>query len=106
MIIFGGRTGVDELNDNIVIYDVWVLSMADENDGDGVENPVDYCPDTANPGQLDTDRDGLGNFCNPNDDNDGVSDIDDAYPLKRPKSYLPSNLLQRSLSVKVQSGAV
>lgn len=34
-----------------------------DDDGDGVENDVDNCPDVANPDQMDQDGDGVGDFC-------------------------------------------
>jgi hypothetical protein len=37
----------------------------------------DNCPSTANPDQTDTDSDALGNACDPDDDNDGLSDEDE-----------------------------
>ena len=37
----------------------------------------DNCPNLANPDQLDNEADGLGNACDPDDDNDGISDFDD-----------------------------
>ncbi|WP_421717534.1 thrombospondin type 3 repeat-containing protein [Algiphilus sp.] len=56
-----------------------------DSDGDGVEDDSDNCPSTANPGQADTDRDGLGNACdntpNGNDpDGDGIPDAGDNCP--------------------------
>ncbi len=48
--------------------------QAADADGDGVLDGVDNCPNTPNPNQTDTDADGLGNACDPDDDNDGVSD--------------------------------
>jgi hypothetical protein len=50
-------------------------------DGDGVPDDTDNCPKIANSAQLDTDRDGYGDVCDPDDDNDGVADANDAFPL-------------------------
>lgn len=50
-------------------------------DGDGVANTVDNCPLIANPNQLDTDHDGIGNSCDFDDDGDGVLDTVDNCPL-------------------------
>ncbi|MDC1250216.1 gliding motility-associated C-terminal domain-containing protein, partial [Flavobacteriaceae bacterium] len=55
-------------------------------DGDGVGDICDNCKDTANSNQLDTDGDGLGNACDDDDDNDGIADADDAFPLDASES--------------------
>ena len=52
-----------------------------DSDGDGVNDDVDNCPNTANPGQEDNDSDGSGDACDDDDDNDGVLDVNDNCPL-------------------------
>lgn len=37
-----------------------------DSDGDGVSDAADNCPDTANPDQADSDRDGKGDVCDDN----------------------------------------
>ena len=54
--------------------------MADA-DGDGIGDEDDNCPNTANVDQLDTDGDSQGDACDEDDDNDGVPDSSDAFPV-------------------------
>lgn len=56
-------------------------SSQTDTDGDGVADSIDNCPTTQNADQLDTDSDGAGNACDSDDDNDGVPDSQDAFPL-------------------------
>ncbi len=52
-----------------------------DRDRDGFVDWVDNCVYVRNPDQKDTDKDGKGNVCDADDDNDGVPDGQDAYPL-------------------------
>jgi hypothetical protein len=49
-----------------------------DSDGDGVRDSLDNCPANANPGQDDFDGDSLGDACDPDDDNDGLTDVQEA----------------------------
>jgi len=46
-------------------------------DGDGIQDALDNCPLNANANQLDADNDGAGDVCDLDDDNDGLSDLDE-----------------------------
>ena len=51
-----------------------LVRICDDPDGDGVCTLDDNCPDVYNPLQEDNEGDGLGDVCDPDDDNDGYSD--------------------------------
>jgi YVTN family beta-propeller protein len=70
-----------EDGDNDGIGDVCELVTNGDADSDGVLNAVDNCPTIANTNQLNTDGDSAGDVCDPDDDNDGVVDTVDAFPL-------------------------
>lgn len=51
-------------------------------DNDQIPDDCDVCPNVWDPAQLDTDQDGHGDACDPDDDNDGCLDGDDQHPTE------------------------
>jgi hypothetical protein len=58
------------------------LAVAQDGDGDGVVDSQDNCVVVANPTQLDTNRDGFGNRCDTDYDNNGVCAATDFSAFK------------------------
>ena len=53
-----------------------------DDDGDTIANEDDNCPAQANTDQADNDTDGIGDVCDPDDDNDGMPDAwEDSHGL-------------------------
>jgi hypothetical protein len=73
-------TGSSRLEEN---YDYYTIKYAEDTDGDGVPDYRDNCPlkwqNIADPADwTDTDGDGEGDACDLDDDNDGLTDEDEA----------------------------
>ncbi|MCA9562242.1 MAG: thrombospondin type 3 repeat-containing protein [Myxococcales bacterium] len=64
-----------------LVEQIFVSSVANDRDGDGIEDNLDNCPDQFNPDQRDNEGDGIGNVCDSDDDNDNVQDALDNCPL-------------------------
>ncbi|MBC2837699.1 thrombospondin type 3 repeat-containing protein [Robiginitalea sp. SC105] len=66
-----------------VVDDLVVSGFEDDldDDNDGIPDAEDNCPLIPNPGQDDTDGDGIGNSCDLDDDGDGIPDTTDNCPL-------------------------
>lgn len=61
--------------------DALAALMHIDSDADGVLNSMDNCPNSTNSSQTDFDGDSLGDACDPDDDNDGIADAEDRFPL-------------------------
>jgi hypothetical protein len=69
-------------DDGLAVEDVSVTALAPDADADTVPDAADNCPSLANADQVNSDgaADG-GDVCDGDDDNDGVPDADDPFPL-------------------------
>ena len=69
-------------DDMLGVDDFSISAVGPDADGDTVADPADNCPSAANPDQVNSDGapDG-GDACDGDDDNDGVPDPDDPFPL-------------------------
>mgnify|MGYP001817957386 FL=1 len=73
-----------------------------DNDNDGLTDCNDSADCSSNlvcDENIDTDNDGVGNLTDPDDDNDGVADQDDAFPLDATRSVADSGSSSGSLNI-------
>lgn len=70
----GVEISPDYINASINITPPPIIDL----DGDGIDDAIDNCPAIANSAQTNTDNDGEGNACDLDDDNDGLSDTEEA----------------------------
>lgn len=69
--------GIPDISDSFPLDN----TQAGDIDGDGIESLLDNCAYTVNADQINTDNDAQGNVCDADDDNDGVVDASDTFPL-------------------------
>ena len=83
-ILFAGTIlssgGIYWVSINLTETDEVIPLELQDNDGDGIVNEFDNCPDLFDLDQSDIDEDGMGNPCDLDDDGDGVNDYDDFIP--------------------------
>jgi subtilisin family serine protease len=64
---------VNDAGQSYLILGGFAVTWSDV-DGDCVNDEIDNCPLIPNPSQSDNDLDGVGDVCDPDDDNDGMTD--------------------------------
>ena len=74
-------TAVNEICGVTDSFSIFAILEPLDDDNDGIENVLDNCPETANPGQEDLDHDGIGNACESDTDGDTLVDDEDRCPF-------------------------
>jgi MYXO-CTERM domain-containing protein len=86
-LVRGVTIALEQLTGQPVIGATWArgLAIGDapfDGDGDGWPDPADNCVQVSDRSQLDTDRDGYGNACDPDFDQDGRVDEADLHSIE------------------------
>ena len=75
----GSATATTKLLDGTIVTQTSPARTMVDSDGDGVFNVNDALPDNKDE-VADSDGDGIGDIADPDDDNDGILDIDEGLP--------------------------
>ena len=78
-------------NQAVTVVRTVIVEDTLDTDNDGIPNLIDNCPFTINSNQLNSDSDDKGDACDNDDDNDGIEDSKDAFPLNPNESLDTDN---------------
>lgn len=92
LVLLGDRALIGAPGNDTGAAYLFSVTTGNDADADGIADAIDNCPAELNPQQENFDGDMLGDACDPDDDNDGVNDIDDPFP-RDPTRTLPPLVL-------------
>lgn len=85
--------GLSDYEETVAGADIVITDPANpDSDGDGFNDSLDNCPIDINPLQENNDADAQGDICDPDDDNDGVSDVEEISAGTDPNLFADSDL--------------